>query len=139
MGTRGRTSIAELMVGPYAANRVVRPDPPRHLEPAQATVWREIVATMPEGYFYYASLILLESLCWGIVELRFLDRLIADSRKKPDREYAMLVSARSATSTMILQLQRAMRLTHLASIRSGSAKLRPSPSLVYRPWDMKKQ
>jgi hypothetical protein len=144
MGTRGRRSIAELMVvdSPHGANRVVRPDPPRSIGAAEATVWREIVATMPAGHFaHYPSQILLGCLCRHTVEARFLDRLLADSRKqnKVDREHAMLLRAQSETSKVMLQLQRAMRLTHQQTIRPDSAKLRPSPSPVYRPWDMKKQ
>jgi hypothetical protein len=137
MGTRGRRSIVELMT----VKPAIRPDPPRDLDAAEAREWREIVATMPAGHFaHYPSQILLSLLCRHIVEAKFLDRLVADSRNKnkADREHAMLLRAQSETSTLILRLQRAMRLTHQASIRSDSAKLRP-PSPVYRPWDMKKQ
>ena len=132
MGTRGRRSIAELMVvnGPHGAtpaNR--RPDPPRELDAAEAVEWREIVATMPAGHFaHYPSLILLTLLCRHIVAARYIDRLIADSRKKnkPDREHAMLLRAQSEESAMILKLQRAMRLTHQTVYRADSAKQRPA-------------
>ena len=143
---RGRRSIDEVTIldGPHGANPAIRPDPPRSIGAAEATEWREIVATMPAGHFaHYPSQILLELLCRHTVEARFLDRLVADSRNKNkvDREHAMLLRAQSQTSTVMLQLQRAMRLTHLQNIRSDSARLRPgrSPSPVYRPWDMKKQ
>jgi hypothetical protein len=142
MGTRGRRSIAELMVvnGPHGAKPANRPDPPRDLDAAEAREWREIVAAMPAGHFaHHPSQILLTLLCRHIVEARFIDRLLADCRKtkKLDREHAMLRRAQSETSTVILRLQRAMRLTHQASIRSDSAKLRPAlgPPLLFKPWN----
>jgi hypothetical protein len=142
MGTRGRRSIAELMVdnGPHAAKPANRPDPPRDLDAAEAVEWREIVATMPAGHFaHHPLLILLTLLCRHIVAARYIDRLIADSRKKnkPDREYTMLLRAQSETSDVILRLQRAMRLTHQAVIRADSAKQRPAlgPPLLFKPWN----
>jgi hypothetical protein len=117
--------------GPHGATPVNRPDPPRDLDAAEAVEWREIVASMPAGHFarpHYPLLILLTLLCRHIVEARFIDRLLADCRKKKnklDREYAMLLRAQSEESDMILRLQRAMRLTHQALYRADSTKQRP--------------
>jgi hypothetical protein len=144
MGTRGRRSIAEMMVvnGPYAATPANRPDPPRDLGAAEASEWREIVGSMPAGHFaHYPLQILLAQLCRHIVESRFIDRLLGDSRKKkPDREHAMLLRARSEESAMILRLSRSMRLTHQSLHRADSTKQRPvlSPPALWeqpnRPW-----
>jgi hypothetical protein len=128
--------------GPHGANRTVRPDPPRDLGAAEATEWREMVASMPADYFAsYPLQITLRMWCGSVVEARYIDRLIADccKQKKPTREYLKLVNMQLEGTQMLLKLQRAMRLTHQQTIRSDSARLRPSPSPVYRPWDMKKQ
>jgi hypothetical protein len=131
MGTRGRRSIAELMVVNGGATPANRPDPPRDLDAAEAVEWREIVASMPAAYFarppHYPLMILLTLLCRHIVAARFIDRLIADCRKKNklDREHAMLLRTQSEESAMIMRLQRAMRLTHQTVYRADSPKLRP--------------
>jgi hypothetical protein len=142
MGTRGRRSIAELMVVNGAATPANRPDPPRDLDAAEAVEWREIVASMPAAHFarpHYPLLILLTLLCRHIVEARFIDRLLADCRKtkKLDREHAMLLRAQSEESAIILKLQRAMRLTHQTVYRADSAKQRPAlgPPLLFKPWN----
>jgi hypothetical protein len=142
MGTRGRRSIVGLVVdnGPHAAKPAIRPDPPHSIGAAEATEWREIVATMPAGHFaHYPSQILLSLLCRHTVGAKFLDRLVADSRNKnkADREHAMLLRAQSETSTVILRLQRAMRLTHQSLYRADSAKQRPAlgPPLLFKPWN----
>lgn len=63
MGTRGRRSIAELMVVNGAATPANRPDPPRDLDAAEATEWREIVGSMPPGSFPRRLYVTLELLC----------------------------------------------------------------------------
>ena len=141
MGTRGRGSIAELVVvnGPHGAV-ANRPDPPKDLNAAEAVEWLAIVASMPPEHFAgRPSQILLSLLCRHVVEARFIDRLIADGRKKnkPDREYEML---QLKESVMIMRLCRSMRLTHQSLYRAESAKLRPVAGPLWqdgrpnKPW-----
>jgi phage terminase small subunit len=131
---RGRRSIAELSVinGMHGANKAVRPDPPRHLEPEEATEWREIVASLPADYFANHSMaVLLEMLCGEMVASRFTDRLLADYHKgKPNtREYAQLLNMRLAGAKMILKLSRALGFLRPSTFNQSQ---RPSPHMV---WD----
>jgi hypothetical protein len=144
MGTRGRRSIAELMVvnGPHGltATPVKRPDPPRHLDAAEATEWREIVGSMWPGSFPRRLYVTLELLCRHTVTANHVSMLLAQclKQKKFDfREYVTLLNAQLEGSEMIIRLLRAMRLTHLTVYRAGSAKERPAlgPPLLFKPWN----
>jgi len=80
---------------PYA-NKVVakRPEPRRHLEPAEATEFREIVASLPADYFAnHMRVILLECLLAHATEAGHISKLIATCSKqnKPDREFVKLL------------------------------------------------
>jgi hypothetical protein len=143
MGTRGRRSIAELTVvnSPYA-NKVVakRPEPRRHLEPAEATEFREIVASLPADYFAnHMRVILLECLLAHATEAGHISKLIATCSKqnKPDREFVKLLDMQRLETEMIMRLSRALGLTHQTVYRADSAKQRPAlgPPLLFKPWN----
>jgi len=110
--------------GPF----VHRPDPPRDLNAAEATEWREMVASMPPAYFAGAHYPRLAQFCRHTVEARHISQLIAACRKpkKTDiNEYVKLLTMELKESDMILRLMRSMRLTHQAVYRADSPKLRP--------------
>ena len=105
--------------GPF----VHRPDPPRDLNAAEATEWREMVASMPPAYFAGAHYPRLAQFCRHTVEARHISQLIAACRKpkKTDiNEYVKLLTMELKESDMILRLMRSMRLTHQAVYRADS-------------------
>ena len=130
MGTRGRRSTAELMIvkGPRGA-MANRPDPPRELDAAEATVWCEIVASMPVAHFAPVHYPMLSQLCCHKIEARYIKQLITTYRKKKKpniREYKSLLQLQARESAMIMRFEKTMRLTQSAVIdRSASKKLRP--------------
>jgi hypothetical protein len=141
MGTRGRRSIAELSIvnGGHAAVAHKRPDPPRSLEPAEATQWREIVASLPADFFANYSLqILLERLCVHAAEANHISKLIATCSKKnkSDREYVQLVKMHLQEVDLIMRLSKALGFFRPSMFNQGQSQ-RPGPSPVFRPWDMK--
>ena len=110
---RGRRSIAELTVvdGPHGANRAVRPEPRRHLKPAEATQFREIVASLPPDYFAkHSMVILLQCLLAHATEANHISKLIATCIKqnKPDREFVQLHDMQRLETDMIVRLSRAL-------------------------------
>jgi hypothetical protein len=139
MGTRGRRSIAELTVvnGGHSAVVHKRPEPGRHLEPAEATQFREIVASLPADYFAnHMRVILLERLCIHAGEVRHISKLIATCSKqnKPYREFVQLHGMQRRETEMIIKLSKALGFHKPLPTQPSQ---RPGPSPVYRPWDMK--
>jgi hypothetical protein len=113
---------------------VHRPDPPPDLNAAEATEWREMVASMPPAYFAGSHYPRLAQLCRHTVTANHVSMLLAQclKQKKFDlREYVTLLNAQLEESEMIIRLLRAMRLTHQSQLRAGSAKLRPR---TLGPW-----
>jgi len=93
--------------GPF----VHRPDPPRDLNAAEATEWREMVASMPPAYFAGAHYPRLAQLCRHTVEARHISQLIAACRKpkKTDiKEYCRLLDMELKETAEIIRLSRAL-------------------------------
>jgi len=109
---------------------VRRPDPPRDLSAAEATEWREIVASLPADYFAnYSRVMLLELLCAQTASARFIDRLLEDCRNKNklDREYEQLLNAQLQGSEMIIRLSRALGFHRLLSTQPSQRPVLPAP------------
>jgi hypothetical protein len=64
--SRGRKSINALSVVPLIPGQG-RPEPPRVLDRAEKTVWREIVGSMPPNWFGLECQPILRRLCAQIV------------------------------------------------------------------------
>jgi len=131
-----------MVVNSPHANRVVakRPDAPRHLEPSEATEWREMVASMPPAYFAGSHYPRLAQLCRVTVATRHTHQLIEACRKQKKTdimEYCRLLNVQLKESAMIMRLMRSMRLTHQTVYRADSAKQRPAlgPPLLFKPWN----
>jgi hypothetical protein len=125
--------------GGHGGNVAKRPEPRRHLDPAEATEFREIVASLPADYFAkHSMVILLELLLAHATEAGHISKLIATCSKqnKPDREFVQLLDMQRQETEMIIRLSRALGFHRPLPTQPSQ---RPSPSLVYRPWDMKKQ
>jgi hypothetical protein len=140
MGTRGRRSIAELTVvnSPYA-NKVVakRPEPRRHLEPAEATEFREIVASLPADYFAnHMRVILLECLLAHATEAGHISKLIATCKQnQPDREFVKLLDMQRLETEMIMRLSRSLRLTQQSTFNSKLRLPKGGVTIDSAPWE----
>jgi hypothetical protein len=140
MGSRGRKSIAELMIGTNGAER--RPDAPYSLGDAQSEVWRTIVAAMPSGYFAPSHFPVLAQLCRHCVasdRIAALVEVVAAKKQINISELTSLHSAQSSESLAIIRLCRQLRLTHQAIYRANNTG-RLTPTLEHdAPWQRKKE
>ena len=136
MGTRGRPSMASLMV-PDASEFIQRPDAPYDLTDEQAEEWRAIVSTMDPGHFMRGNYPLLAQLCRHIVNARRLAQLIGQCAKEKDfdrKEFGILLQLEATESSAIMRLSRSMRLTQQAVMRLETTK-HPKGKRVKNPWD----
>jgi len=137
MGTRGRTSMAELMVPENPLEIIQRPDAPYDLTDEQAGEWRAIVNTMPADHFMRGNFPLLSQLCRHIVASRRLNQLIeqVSSEKNLDRkELGALLQLQATESAAITRLSRSMRLTQQSVMKAETTK-HPRNKLTKNPWD----
>jgi len=136
MGTRGRPSMASLMV-PDSSEFIQRPDAPYDLTDEQAEEWRAIVGTMDPGHFMRGNYPLLAQLCRHIVNARRLAQLIEQCAKEKDfdrKEFGVLLQLEATESAAILRLSRSMRLTQQAVKRLETTR-HPKGERVKNPWD----
>jgi hypothetical protein len=136
MGTRGRPSMASLMV-PDSSEFIQRPDAPYDLTDEQAEEWRAIVSTMDPGHFMRGNYPLLAQLCRHIVNARRLAQLIEQCAKEKDfdrKEFGILLQLEATESAAIMRLSRSMRLTQQAVKRLETTR-HPKGERVKNPWD----
>jgi hypothetical protein len=136
MGTRGRPSLASLMV-PDSSEFIQRPDAPYDLTDEQAEEWRAIVGTMDPGHFMRGNYPLLAQLCRHIVNARRLAQLIEQCAKEKDfdrKEFGILLQLEATESAAIMRLSRSMRLTQQAVKRLETTR-HPKGERVKNPWD----
>ena len=136
MGTRGRSSMASLMV-PDSSEFIQRPDAPYDLTDEQAEEWRAIVSTMDPGHFMRGNYPLLAQLCRHIVNARRLAQLIEQCAKEKDfdrKEFGILLQLEATESAAIMRLSRSMRLTQQAVKRLETTR-HPKGERVKNPWD----
>ena len=136
MGTRGRTSMAAIMVPDNPTEIIQRPDAPYDLPDEQAEEWRAIVGVMDAGHFMRGNYPLLSQLCRHIVNARRLAQLIEQCAKENDfdrKEFGILLQLEATESAAIMRLSRSMRLTQQAIKRSETTK-HPT-ARTKNPWD----
>ena len=125
MGTRGRTSMASLMVPEDPTEMVPRPDAPYDLTDAEADEWQAVVNAMPADHFMRGNYALLIQYCRHVVAARRLGLLIESSAKQTEfdrKEFGVLLQLQAAESASITRLLRSMRLTQQSVMRAETAK-----------------
>lgn len=135
MGTRGRTSINELMIPGNPTEIIQRPDAPYDLTDEESDEWRAIVQTMPADHFMRGNYPILAQLCRHIIAARRVAQLIEQTAKNKDfnrREYMVLLQMQATESAAIMRLSRSMRLTQQA-VKRADAK--PNGKRTKAPWD----
>jgi len=139
MGTRGKKSMAELMLD---NKKVVElPDAPYDLTDEEADEWRAIVAAMPPKYFARTHYPVLTQLCRHIVAARRTALLIEDTCK-PKRGkatfdtslYIDLLAMQHQETTSIVRLTRAMRLNHISIYKANNTGRLAARGQIIAPW-----
>jgi phage gp36-like protein len=135
MGTRGRTSAAELTVAALATvERVQRPDAPYSLTDEQADIWRQIVARMPADWFPAETHPMLESLCCHIARKRKVEQLLTTAEGTDPfdtKNYNDLALMAERESRVVSSLMTKMRMTQQTTYDKSKKK----PLQTSRPWD----
>jgi hypothetical protein len=136
MGTRGRSSMASLMVPDNPTEIIQRPDAPYDLTDEESNEWAAIVSTMPADHFMRGNFPLLAQLCRHIVTSRRVAQLINQAAKDKDfdrKEFGCLLQLQVMESAAITRLSRSMRLTQQSVMRAETTKHPKGPAK--NPWD----
>jgi phage terminase small subunit len=126
---RGRRSAAAAVLPIKAVNR---PEPPKHLTPAEAAVWLATVDGMRADWFLGPSSPLLEAYCGAVVMARSLR---AELRKLSveDKQFGPLAAAHAREIKTMSSLATRLRLTpqsNRQSTRDGRVA-----TWGPKPWD----
>jgi hypothetical protein len=136
MGTRGRPSMASLMVPTNPTEIVQRPDAPYDLTDEQADEWRAIVNTMPADHFMRGNFALLGQYCRHVIAARRVAQLIGQALEQGEfdrKEFGALLQLQATESAAITRLLRSMRLTQQSVMRAETT--RHPKKEAKRPWD----
>ena len=142
MGQRGRKSSAELSTVVIDAGPRMPSSPPPELTDAQATVWRDVVGSLPDDWCTRAAYPILVAFCRHVCRAQVLEMQIA--RFEPEwttvdggleRLDRLLAAAERETRAMTA-CARALRLTPQAQMhpRTAGRAVSNLPSGP-RPWD----
>jgi phage terminase small subunit len=136
---RGRKSINALSVVPLIPGQG-RPKPPRALDRAEKTVWRDIVGAMPPNWFGLESQPVLRRLCAQIVISEGLEerlrKIRADGLGGSERA-ARLVQAHRDTAKTVSQLSQSLRLTPKSRWSARTSESAVEHAAKERPWEIR--
>jgi hypothetical protein len=144
MRKRGRISSAELATVVIDAGRRMPASPPPELTDAQATVWRDVVGSLPDGWFTRAAYPILVAYCRHVCRARLLEMQIAQFEPEwtrvdggLERLDRLLAVAERETRAM-MACARALRLTPQAQMHPRTAGRAVSNLPIGpQPWDRK--
>lgn len=143
---RGRKSAAEIatisaLVAP--GTRLPSP-PPAELSDAQSSVWRDLIAALPDGWLERGSFPVMIELCRRVCRARLLEQRV----RKFELEWVKvegglqrldkLLAMADRETRAVIALSRALRLTPHAIMhpRTAGRHLQDElPSGAPRPWD----
>jgi hypothetical protein len=140
MGSRGKSSVSELLVQSHNPTRLEFPDAPYDLTDEESNEWRAIVRSMQPTHFSAGNFPVLAQLCRHIVGSRRVAQLIQKCIGEEEfnrREYFALSQMQATESAAIMKLSRSLRLTQQARTERQSIKLRPLVA-EKNPWDRKR-
>lgn len=128
----GRPSAASLAIAPVAA--WARLEPPQTLDPSQAAIWREIVATKPSDWFKADCAPILEAYCKSITHYRDMVELL-DSPPSELKDHLKLAEAVGKQARLMGELASKLRLTPQARYTPGSAATAGrKAATAQKPW-----
>jgi hypothetical protein len=116
-----------------------RLEPPNDIGVEEAIIWREIVGSMPAGWFNGASLSLLRRLCTLRVSSDQLARRLVEERRLPIMTPALrtLMAEHREETKVINALCITLRLTPRSrySTKDTERALTKQGSTTFRPWE----
>jgi phage terminase small subunit len=143
MGSRGRKSADERAAKALVLIETRRPSPPAGLTEAEQAVWRDVVGSLPAGWFAKAAWPLLVAYCRHVVRAEILAQQVTAFRMEwlaadggLQRFDALLKMAERETRALTA-CARSLRFTPQSQMRAtaaGSAAARVNPE-GKRPWD----
>jgi phage terminase small subunit len=133
MKQRGRKSAASMSVVCIDV-AMQRPNPPKHLLPEVAEVWRTTVNAMRPGWFGGETHVLLELYCGHVAVANQLSKAIDATGMKDLDRLEQLCRMRERESAMLCRLATKLRLTKQSSADSRTPK-NAEPYTGPRPWD----
>lgn len=136
MGTRGRTSAAELsVISGNGVETVRRPDPPSELTDEQAEEWQAVVMRLPADWFPRETHSMLAQYCRHVVSARRCAQLVAqiEGAEQLDMDaYDKALKMQEREGRAISSLATRMRISQQATVRQEKAR---KPGMVAKPWE----
>jgi len=136
MGTRGRTSSAELsVISGNGVETVRRPSPPSDLTDEQADEWRAVVNRMSADWFPRETHGMLAQYCRHVVAARRVAQLVEQIERAEEFEidaYDKALKMQEREGRAISSLATRMRISQQSTVRAEQAR---KPSQVKKPWE----
>lgn len=136
MGTRGRTSSAELsVISGGGIETIRRPEPPGDLTDEQADEWRAVVNRMSADWFPRETHGMLAQYCRHVVAARRCAQLVAEIEGSEPFDlaaYDRALKMQEREGRAISSLATRMRISQQATV---SAKTARKPPQVRKPWE----
>jgi hypothetical protein len=136
---RGRKSEASISVVPLVPG-AGRPNPPRHLDPIEKRVWRNVVDALPAHWLDSAGQLVLRRLVAqaAIAERREvqLRQLRADNQDDTHKA-TELATAHGVSAKIVAHLLTQLRATPRSRVVSRAAGPQVEQAPRTKPWDVK--
>jgi len=140
MKKRGRKSAAELSIITVAVDGY-RPEPPTDLRDSEIQIWRNIVSSVPGGWFNRSNEPLLTAYCRHVATsdrlAKLVDEILPSRELNVLKRWDKLLGMRQRESKAALSLARAMRLTQQAQMHPRTAGRAMPDSSGPKLWDRK--
>lgn len=138
MRKRGRRSIDDLLIRPFAgsADPRTKPTVAPELTDEECEVWAAVIGALPNGYFGPDTMPLLSQYARHVVQARRIAELIERATSAPDlkiRDYARLLMIQGRETAAIASLATKMRIAQ-QSTRTHRGNPRDVVS-GHRPWE----
>ena len=139
--SKGRKSAAALAILAPAAPEFARPEPPKDLTPAEAELWRAIVATKPPDWWGADNRPLLRAYVEAISAMRTVSgdlAGIAAADRATDaglRRFRTLIEIRSDQARLAASLATRMRLSQQSKMNGRRASTLSSAAPARTPED----
>jgi hypothetical protein len=139
---RGRNSGASLETVLSVTGKPARPAAPARLTPAEAEVWKSVVAAMPAVWFPRESHGLLAQYCCHVIQARYVSQMIGSLMAEEQKDgwlmdYDRLLKMQERESRAMTALARGMRMTQQSRIDPKTAGRRisgmPRANLPWMP------
>lgn len=134
MGTRGRTSAAELsVISGGGVETIRRPEAPIDLTEGEAEVWRGVVNRLPADWFPTETLPMLSQYCRHAIAARRVGGMIEQLDKEITAEITKGTSASEAVLGTAKMLDRLLKMQERESrcLSSLATKMRISQQTTY--------